>query len=34
LALRELAEVHLRQRFGGAEAQVATQRKSLFRGRK
>lgn len=34
VALRELAEVHVRQRFGGAEAEAAPQRRSLFRGRK
>jgi len=36
LALRELAEVHVRQRFGGASVgeTAPAQRKSLFRGRK
>ena len=33
VALRELADVHIRQRFGGAEAEVATpQRKSSLQG--
>ena len=35
VALRELADVHIRQRFGGEEAEAATpQRRTLFRGRK
>jgi pilus assembly protein CpaE len=37
VALRELAETHVRKRFGGepvAEAAAPAQRKSLFRGRK
>jgi pilus assembly protein CpaE len=36
VALRELAEVHVRQRFGGPSVTetAPTQRKSLFRGRK
>ena len=36
VALRELAEVHVRQRFGGesVEETAPAQRKSLFRGRK
>ena len=36
VALRELAEVHVRQRFGGASRprRLLRQRRSLFRGRK